>query len=447
MGKSGSAQGQEHVPSQESSESAQPVPHSGLLTPDTGRRALSSSAPPLFTRDFTLLCLVTLGYFFSFFFFFPTLPFYVKHLGGQEADAGFLIGISSLVSFSIKPLAGRWIDRYGRVRLMNLGIGLFAFTAFLHAWAPNLSVLFVLRVLYGTALGCFTSASSAYLADVAPLARRGEAASYWGLASPLAMGIIPPFALGLMHSTSLHPTELSLSASLPGFFTPVSSDENFILLFLTASAIAVVAGALSYGMHERFTPSLTTPRPPLFAREAVLPMAVNMFLYLTFTSYTTFLPLYARTLGMSNAGWLYSTYALVLLGSRFTSAQVSDRYGRTAVILPGLLAALVGLLILGFAPNASTLYLGVSFYGLGFGLAQPGLSAYTIDRLTPERRGVGMSTFSQGLELGMGLGGILMGYIATHAGFTTMYLCGSVCVATALAIFVLGNRRTVSAPR
>ena len=396
--------------------------------------------PPLFTRDFILLCFVTLSYFFSFFFFFPTLPFYVKHLGGQESDAGFLIGVSSLVAFSIRPLVGRWIDRYGRVSLMHIGIGLFACTAFLHAWILSLGALLILRVLYGLALGCFTTAASAYLADAAPMARRGEAASYWGLVSPLAMGIIPPLALGLMRSTSLHPMEIYLTAVLPGFSTAEPSHENFTLLFLTAGSMATIACVLSYGMQERFTPTFTAPRPPLFAREVVLPMMVNMFLYLTFTSYTTFLPLYARTLGMGNAGWLYSTYAVSLLGTRFFAARISDQHGRAAVIIPGLAAAFLGLLVLALAPNANLLYAGVSLYGLGFGLAQPGLSAFTIDRLAPERRGVGMSTFGQGVELGMGLGGILMGYIATHAGFTVMYLSGSVCVATALAIFVLGNR-------
>ena len=402
----------------------------------------SALPPPLFTRDFTLLCLVTSCYFSSFFFFFPTLPFYVKHLGGRESDAGFLIGISSLVAFSIKPLVGRWIDRYGRVLLMNIGIGLFACTAFLHAWALSLHLLLILRVLYGTALGCFTTAASAYLADVAPMARRGEAASYWGLASPLAMGVIPPLALGLMRSTSLHPTEIYLVSVLPGFSTAAVSPENFTLLFLTAGGIAVIACVLSYGMLERHTPTFTVQRPPLFAREALLPMIVNMFLYLPFTSYTTFLPLYARTLGMENAGYLYSTYAVALLSTRFFGARLGDQYGRAAVIVPGLTATLLGLLVLALAPTAQMLYLGVSLYGLGFGLAQPGLSAFTIDRLTPERRGVGMGTFSQGLELGMGLGGIFMGFIATHAGFTAMYLSGSVCVTTALAIFVLGNRST-----
>jgi MFS family permease len=190
--------------------------------------------PPLFTRDFILLCLVTLGYFFSFFFFFPTLPFYIKHLGGREADVGLLIGISSLVSFSVKPLAGRWADRHGRVPVMTAAAGLFACGAVLHVWALRL-----------------------------------------------------------------------------GF---------------------------------------------------------------------------------------------------------------------------------AFAPNGVALYLGVSLYGLGIGLAQPGLSAFVIDHLTPERRGLGMSTFGQGTDLGMGLGGVLMGRIATQVGFTAMYLCGSGCVGAALAIFLWGNR-------
>ena len=63
-----------------------------------------------------------------------------------------------------------------------------------------------------------------------------------------------------------------------------------------------------------------------------------------------------------------------------------------------------------------------------------------IDRLVPERRGLGMSTFGQGLDLGMGVGGVLMGRVATLAGFPAMYLCGSACIGLGLIIFVWGPR-------
>jgi MFS family permease len=403
-------------------------------------RPHTPATPSLFTRDFVLLCLVTFSYFSSFFFFFPTLPFYIKHLGGREADVGFLIGLSSLVACLIKPFAGRWVDRHGRVGLMSAAAGVFACMAVLHAWTLNLTFLFGLRVVYGIAIGCFTTAASAYLADVAPSTRRGEAASYWGLVSPLAMGIIPPLALGLMSSTTLHPIEERLVTFLPGLAGTVYWPENFALLFFTAAGGAACACLLSYGMHELHTPSPIAQRRSWFAREALFPMTVTSLVYMTFTSYTTFLPLYARTLGMQNAGYLYSTYALALLSARFLSARVSDQRGREAVIIPGLGSASLALLVLACAPSTPFLYLGVILYGLGFGLAQPGLSAFMLDRLSPQRRGLGMSTFGQGFDLGMGLGGILMGTLATHIGFSAMYLYGSGCVASALLIFMLGNR-------
>jgi MFS family permease len=403
-------------------------------------RPQTEKLPPLFTRNFLLLCLVTLGYFFSFFFFFPTLPFFIRHLGGRESDVGLLIGISSLVSFLTKPIVGRWVDRHGRVRLMSASIALFACGAVLHVWALSLGLLFFLRVIYGAALAGFTTASSAYLADVAPPARRGEATSYWGLVNSLAMGIVPPFALGLMSSERLHPVEEWLVHTLPGLAATASWPDNFVLLFLTAAGFAFLASATSRGMREVHTPIRTSTKRPLYAREALLPTVVQFFMYLTFTSYTTCLPLHARSLGMGNAGFLYSTYAIALISTRVFGARISDRFGRFAVIVPGLGCMIVAMLVFACAFNPVFLYVAVSFYGLGIGLAQPGLSAFTIDRLTPDRRGLGMGTFSQGLDLGMGLGGIVMGAIAAKFGFPIMYACGGVCAGVSLPIFWQGTR-------
>ena len=400
------------------------------------------SVSRVFGRDFVLLCLVSLGFFSSFFFFFPTLPFYIKQLGGREADVGLLIGISSLVSFAIKPFAGRWADRYGRVVMMTASVGLFACGAMLHAWALSIGLLFGLRLVYGFALGCFTTASGAYLADVAPADRRAEATSYWGLVNSLAMGVVPPLALGIMHSPTLHPWEEGLVGLLPGLGQKVGWPDNFTLLFFTAAAVAFLASGLSSRLRERHRLAARPAGRQFFAPEAVLPMVVQLCLYLTFTSYTTFLPLYARTFGLDNAGYLYSSYALVLVATRMLSARLGDRYGRAAVIVPGFVLALIAQLVFAFAWDVQALYVGVSVYAMGIGLAQPGLGALMIDRLTPERRGLGMATFAQGLDLGMGLGGVLMGSIASQAGFTPMYVCGSGCLAVGLVIFLFGSQRS-----
>ena len=399
------------------------------------------SVSRVFSRDFVLLCLVSLGFFSSFFFFFPTLPFYIKHLGGREADVGLLIGISSLVSFAVKPFAGRWTDQYGRVVMMTASVGLFACGAVLHAWALSIGLLLGLRLLYGFALGCFTTASGAYLADVAPADRRAEATSYWGLVNSLAMGVVPPVALGIMHSPALHPWEEGLVGMLPGLGQKAGWPDNFTLLFFTAAGVAFLASGLSSRLQECHSSVERPATRQFFAPEALLPMVVQLCMYLTFTSYTTFLPLYARTFGLDNAGYLYSSYALVLVLTRMLSARLGDRYGRVSVIAPGLILALIAQLVFAFAWGVHALYVGVGVYAMGIGLAQPGLGALMIDRLTPERRGLGMATFAQGLDLGMGLGGVLMGGIASQAGFTPMYVCGSGCLGVGLVIFLSGSQR------
>jgi hypothetical protein len=84
---------------------------------DIGRQTLSPAIPTLFTRDFTLLCLITSCYFSSFFFFFPTLPFSVKHLGGQE-----YVSLSDLYIIHDVPTIVRTNTRDGKRRVVILNL-------------------------------------------------------------------------------------------------------------------------------------------------------------------------------------------------------------------------------------------------------------------------------------------------------------------------------------
>ena len=174
---------------------------------------------------------------------------------------------------------------------MTASVGLFACGAMLHAWALSIGLLFGLRLVYGFALGCFTTASGAYLADVAPADRRAEATSYWGLVNALAMGVVPPLALGIMHSPALHPWEEGLVGLLPGLGQKVGWPDNFTLLFFTAAGVAFLASGVSSRLRERHRLAARACQTPVFAPEAVLPMVVQLCLYLTFTSvYGLFAP-------------------------------------------------------------------------------------------------------------------------------------------------------------
>ena len=69
----------------------------------------------LWTRPYVFLTCGMLLLFTGFYFLLPTLPHYVKELGGGETEVGLAAGIFTLSAVLFRPFAGAWADRYGRL--------------------------------------------------------------------------------------------------------------------------------------------------------------------------------------------------------------------------------------------------------------------------------------------------------------------------------------------
>src|SRR5581483_2835778 len=104
----------------------------------------------------------------------------------------------------------------------------------------------------------------------------------------------------------------------------------------------------------------------------------------------SFLPLVAIERSIPSVGAYFTVYAVALIAARSCSGRIADRFGRATVIVPGLLAAAVGIWVIGVAYGLPLLLVGSALYGFGFGSAQPALYALTIDRVAPEARGLAM---------------------------------------------------------
>src|SRR5437763_1229116 len=96
----------------------------------------------------------------SFFFFssqngFVLLPLYVKQLGGNEVEIGFVMGIYSAVGIVCQPLLGPWVDALGRRPFMLVGIACVLASALLAAVADNVPLLVAVRVLQGLGFSAF----------------------------------------------------------------------------------------------------------------------------------------------------------------------------------------------------------------------------------------------------------------------------------------------------
>ena len=71
----------------------------------------------------------------------PVIPFFVKSLGGTEADVGYMYSLTSLVTVILMPSFGRFSDLYGRKPVLLLALAASATAQFCSSFAPSLTWL------------------------------------------------------------------------------------------------------------------------------------------------------------------------------------------------------------------------------------------------------------------------------------------------------------------
>ncbi|MDA8217073.1 MAG: MFS transporter [Dehalococcoidales bacterium] len=398
----------------------------------------------LFTRNFLLACFITLTAFGSFYLLLATLPVYIVNIGGSESEVGLIIAVFSLTTVFLRPFIGRAADSYGKRIFILIGNAILALASGTYGLARTVPLLLGLRVFHGVGWAAGGTATSALVADIAPPTRRGEAMGYFGMFNNLAMAVGPAFGFLLLNN------------------------YGFSTLFFTSAAIGVLATLLVLPVREARHNNPGAPSPgasgpqsrpqgpslagspaarslgggDLIERTALFPSAVLVLMSVTYGTIVTFLSVFADKQGIENPGIFFTVYAIVLIIARGLTGQLSDRYGRPAVIAPGLVLAAVGLLLLSTATALPT-FLGVAvLYGLSFAAVQPAIMAMVVDRAPAWRRGAAMGTFSTAMDLGIGGGALVGGFVAQAAGYPAMYAAAAGVALLALVVLLVGTRGT-----
>lgn len=396
------------------------------------------------------LTIVGLIFFSAHFMYFPTLPFFIVELGGRESEIGLLFAVSLFTSVVVRPFVGRGLDTRGRKPLLLLGLALYLVNSLLHNIVTAPIGLFPLRLLTGAALSTTMTAASTYIADLAPERRRGEVVGYFALAQALGIAIGPVLGGYVIQS--------SLLASFDDFFTDrwtwlsgaQTGDYQFTSLFLLAVVMGLVAFALALRLPE--TKPVTQDETPrkfrmtdMIVKEAVFPATISFVAAFSFAGMVTFLPLFAADLGLENSGYLFIVYAILVTVMRFTVGRHIDKVSRAVVIIPGIFALAGTMFLLAGAQNVPMLFIAVGLWGIGMGIFQPAMMAFTIDRSPPEARGQAMSTFTIGNDMGISAGSLVLGLTADFGDFRSAFLVAGLVVASGLVLFTIVARRSRNA--
>jgi MFS family permease len=120
----------------------------------------------------------------------PELPNYLTSLGGAE-HKGLIIALFTLTAGISRPFSGKLTDQWGRVPIMAVGSIVCVLCGFMYPILTTLSGFFFLRLLHGFSTGFKPTATSAYIADIIPSNRWGEALGMHGLCFSIGGAIGP----------------------------------------------------------------------------------------------------------------------------------------------------------------------------------------------------------------------------------------------------------------
>lgn len=361
----------------------------------------------ILTFNFAALFSAAFLIFFALDFFIPVLPFYVVDRGGREEAVGLLMGLFTFSSVILRPFQGRMADRTGRKKLLLLGIAAYALAGLGLIALPSVGLLFLIRALQGLGWGAFLLAFNTMAIDLAPPARRGEAVGLMGIAPPLSLATAP--LLG------------ELLRRMSGSYT---------LLFAVSVAAALAALLLAALIKEQPPDrAAVAGGMPLLSRKVLFPSLMIFFTTFTFGGIITFLPLLGRERGIPAVGVFFTVFALTAMVIRPLTGRLSDRWGRPALFLPGLVILSLSFVVIALAGTTGWLLLGGFLFGCGMGAANPSIMALAADRLAAGERGVGMATYTAAFDLGIVAGSILLGFFLAWLNFFHLFL---ICAAAAL---------------
>lgn len=348
---------------------------------------------PYFNFQFALLCFSNFLFSVSFSMMIPELPGYLTKLGGAEYK-GLIIALFTLMAGISRPFSGKLTDTVGRVPVMIFGSLVCVACSLLYPILTTVSGFLLLRFFHGFSTGFKPTATSAYGADVVHESRRGE-----------ALGAL---AIGYTLGSSIGP--------LGGSFLVMNYSYN--LMFYISALCALGSVIILYNIKEtlphpqKFSFALLRIRKTeVFDKTSIRPAIVMLLLCFSIGVVLTLSPDLSESVGMHNKGFFYACYTVASLLIRLVAGKSSDKYGRVIVLIFSSLAMVAAMALLSFAHSIFMVILSAAIMGFSVGMNGPTLMAWAVDLCKPENRGRAVASVYIALEVGIGSGALISGWI------------------------------------
>jgi len=368
-------------------------------------------------RRFWCLIAATFLGFLGFGTVLPALAPHVRHdLGGSDRTVGFVIGTFSVVALCSRLFAGRLADHKGRKRAFLTGLSscTLAGLAYLLPW--GIGGIYLGRTLQGIGEACLYTGAAAWTIEVAGVHRSARALGF--LSSGIWGGIAAGPLIGQLLGSFEHAARFQVIAAL-------------------------TAAALLTRVPEDYRPSDHARRKG-WLRRSLVPAGIAVgFVNVHYPVITGFLILSLARRG--NAGPVaFSTYALLVLLSRFFLGGLPDRIHPRITFYTGVVCMAMGLAILATAPPLPGAVIGAALLGFGFSFPWASVASSVLRRTPDGERGSAVSVLSAFYDLFVGMSSFSAGMIANAFGYSATFLMAIAALGAAAIAgrFVFGDKVT-----
>ena len=370
---------------------------------------------------------------------FPILPLYARSFGVGYDGVGVFIGAFGFMRLFGDLIGGAIVDRRGERWTATAGMSLLAVCSTATGLAPNYPVALAAWALAGIGSAVSFAALFSYVVKAAPKDRVARVLSFFygafniGVIAGGAVGGLVAAKLGLSAPLFLYAAILGVAVLfyIPRFVRAIETPAPDLPLdAVEAEALAGEAPLPSKGLIRSLT------KVPGFMTALIINLT---YLWMVGAFFNTLLALFAAdVLGVSTAGIgaLFSLAVAAEFVVLFPAGAWADKYGRKAVMVPGLIGLTICLALTGFATSVWMLAVVLVLLAFTGGFAGVPPAAMLSDVVPAEHSGRGIGAFRFFGDLGFFLGPLIAGWTSKSFGFETAFIVAAIPCAIGLLVLL-----------
>ncbi len=391
-----------------------------------GRDEVMKAKEPLWTKSYIMLMLGNLFVFMSFQMLIPTLPPYIKSIGASGLEIGLVTALFSIGAVLSRPFIGYMLEYKERKSLVLIGVISLLIVTLLYPVSQLVVLFLVFRFLHGLAWGWSTTVNGTVASDIVPSSRLGEGLGYFGLSITLGMIIAPSLGIYLFQVTSF--SNLIYISAILGL---ISICLLFLIRYQTPDTVKATK---KEDLKFSYLGSLVE-------KSSWYPAFITIIATFGYGSVVTFIVIFGEERGIDQIFLFYLFNAIMATISRPIAGKWFDKNGPMGIVLSCLTLTFIGLWVLSMAYSNLFIIISGILFGIGFGSLIPTLQSWTLSKTPPNRRGVANGMLFSAIDLGIGLGGLVFGILATFFDIATLFQISSIFLVIAIIATLFEGRK------